>query len=184
MCTHVCIYIYILGEEGEADDDVPMVYYPDAPGERDEGPRPLTKKEKAAKETGLDSDLLKKQMGEKALQAFKTDLELTRTMGVRGFPTLLFSDASGKHLALYGSKPYAQFEQTMKALLPEVEKKEFETSAEALFARFPTLTSQEFAILSGKSKLQAEKELNHLFEEKKLQKTSTKNGSLWIWKTH
>jgi predicted DsbA family dithiol-disulfide isomerase len=137
--------------------------------------------EKAALETGLDAPRMKTDMEGTALQAFQKDLELSRSMGVRGFPTLFFSDASGNRLTLYGAKPYAQFEQNLRALLPDASKNVFDASPESLFAQYPTLTSREFATLSGKPRDEAERVLSGLFQEKKLSKTTTKNGVLWIW---
>lgn len=137
--------------------------------------------EKAALESGLDATQMKTDMDGAALQAFQKDLEISRSMGVRGFPTLFFSDASGNRLTLYGAKPYAQFEQNVKALLPDVSKNVFDASPEALFAHYPTLTTREFATLSGKPRDEAERVLSGLFEGKKLRKTTTKNGVLWVW---
>ena len=137
--------------------------------------------QKAAEQTGLDAALMKTAMEGPALQAFQKDLELARSMGVRGFPTLFFSDASGNRLTLYGARPYTQFEQNVKALMPDATGNAFDTRPEALFARYPTLTSREFATLSGKPKPEVEQLLADLFAENKLRKTVTKNGVLWIW---
>jgi hypothetical protein len=78
-------------------------------------------------------------------------------MGVRGFPTLFLTDASGNRLTRYGAKPYARFEQNLMALLPDVPKKAFDSSPEALFAHYPTLTTREFATLTGKPRDEAER---------------------------
>lgn len=113
--------------------------------------------EKAALQTGLDAAPMKNDLDGAALQAFQKDLELARSMGVRGFPTLFLTDASGNRLTRYGAKPYARFEQNLMALLPDVPKKAFDSSPEALFAHYPTLTTREFATLTGKPRDEAER---------------------------
>lgn len=136
----------------------------------------------AAQETGLDPQKMKHDLDGAALQAFQKDLDMGRSLGVRGFPTLFFTDGSGNRLTLYGARPYPEFEQKLRALLPDAQKTAYETSPEALFAHYPTLTAREFATLSGLPRADAERVLEGMFKEKKLMKTVTKNGSLWICK--
>gem|GEM_PF-84613 len=135
----------------------------------------------AATQVGLDARQLKIDFEGAAKQAFQDDLTLARSLGVRGFPTLFFSDTSGNRLTLYGVRPYAQFEQHLLTLAPEIPKTNFETTPEALFAHYPTLTAKEFSVLSGQPRAEAEKVLDVLTEQKKLKKGVTKNGSLWMW---
>lgn len=135
----------------------------------------------AATHVGLDVARLKTDFEGTAKQAFQGDLTLSRSLGVRGFPTLFFSDTLGNRLTLYGARPYAQFEQNLLTLAPDTPKNVFETTLEALFAHYPTLTAKEFSVLSGKPRAEAEKVLDALFEQKKLRKVTTKNGSLWVW---
>ena len=142
----------------------------------------ITKEEhirKAASDCSLDADKLIKDMKGPALKAFQDDLEMTRSQGVRGFPSLIFSDAKGNKRQVYGSRPYAQFEQTLKELLPDAAPKAFDARPEALFATYPSLTSLEFATLSGISMTDAEKVLAGLHQSGSLQKISIPNGSLW-----
>ena len=134
---------------------------------------------KAATDCGLDADKLLKDMKGPALKAFQDDLELTRSHGVRGFPSLIFSDAKGNKRQVYGSRPYAQFEQTLKELLPDAAAKAFDARPEALFAAYPSLTSLEFATLSGISMTEAEQVLAGLHQSGTLQKISIPNGLLW-----
>ena len=133
----------------------------------------------AALDCGLNAEELLKDMKGPALKTFQADLELTRSYGVRGFPSLIFSDGKGNKRQVYGSKPYAQFEQSLKDLWPEAPKKTFDAHPEALFAKFSTLTSLEFATLSGSSMAEAEQVLGALFESGKLEKISIRNGNLW-----
>jgi len=135
----------------------------------------------AAIQVGLDAARLKTDFEGTAKQAFQDDLTLARSLGVRGFPTLFFSDTLGNRLTLYGARPYAQFEQNLLTLAPETPKNAFSVAPESLFAYYPTLTAKEFSVLSGKPRAEAEKVLDALFEQKKLRKVTTKNGSLWVW---
>jgi predicted DsbA family dithiol-disulfide isomerase len=135
----------------------------------------------AAAQVGLDAGRLKIDFEGAAKQAFQDDLTLARSLGVRGFPTLFFSDTSGNRLTLYGVRPYAQFEQNLLTLVPEITKTAFEMTPEALFAHYPTLTAKEFSVLSGKPRAEAEKVLDVLWEQKKLRKVVTKNGAMWVW---
>ncbi len=134
----------------------------------------------AATQVGLDAVRLKTDFEGAAQRAFQDDLTLSRSLGVRGFPTLFFSDTSGNRLTLYGARPYAQFEQNLLTLAPETAKNAFGTTPDALFAYYPTLTAKEFSVLSGKPRAEAEKVLNALFEQKKLKKVVTKNGAMWV----
>jgi predicted DsbA family dithiol-disulfide isomerase len=136
----------------------------------------------AAEQVGLNATQLKTDFEGAAQQAFQDDLTLARSQGVRGFPTLFVSDTTGNRLTLYGVRPYAQFEQTLQTLHPDVVKSTFDPSPEALFAHYPTLTAREFSVLSGQPRAEAEQTLNTLTEKQKLSKVVTKNGALWVWK--
>ena len=138
--------------------------------------------ETAARQVGLDATKLKTDYDGAAQKAFQDDLNLARSLGVRGFPTLFFSDTTGQRLLLYGSKPYALFEKNVAILAPEIEKMPYKTNPEDLFAHYPTLTAKEYSVLTGLPLFEAEVNLDKLFEGKKLDKLSTKNGALWSWK--
>lgn len=139
--------------------------------------------EKAALEVGLNAKKLKSDFHEKAKAGFQNDLNLTRQSGVRGFPTLIFMDAQGNRLTLYGVKPYEQFERNVMALSEDSVKKTYEKTPKSLFNQYPTMTTKEFAVLSEISTEEAEQLLHLLFEQQLLKKFNTKNGPLWIGKT-
>jgi putative protein-disulfide isomerase len=139
--------------------------------------------EKAALEVGLDAQKLKTDFEGRAKQDFQDDLNLARQLGVRGFPTLLFTDSIGNKLTLYGVKPYEQFERNIEELASETLKKTYEKTPKALFNQYPTLTTKEFAVLSEITTTQAAQVLNEILEQKLLRKFNTKNGVLWIGKT-
>ena len=136
----------------------------------------------AAEETGLDTSRLKADLQSAAMQAFFEDLQLARNSGVRGFPTLFFTDSSGKSNILYGVKPYGQFEELILKLHPAAQKKNYEKSPLALFSVYPTLCTREFAVLAGLEREEALKLLENLYKDGKLDRTLCKNGPLWKWK--
>jgi putative protein-disulfide isomerase len=133
----------------------------------------------AAMEAGLNPEKMLQDMEGTALQAFYTDLEVTRSMAIRGFPTLIFSTNTGERQVISGYRPYANFEQAMKTLVPESSAQTFDSSPKGLFARYSSLTSLEFATLAGTSLEQAEQLLSGLGGNGKLKKFSIANGNLW-----
>lgn len=133
----------------------------------------------AASKAGLDVDKLKHNYENDAKSLFEKDLELARSLGVRGFPTIFITDSLGNKETVYGFKPYSDYEKGIAKVYSTVEKIPYDKSWSGLFAKYPTLTAREFAELSGQSIEQAEQELNKLTNDKKLSKLTTKNGSLW-----
>jgi putative protein-disulfide isomerase len=137
--------------------------------------------QQAATEAGLDVAQLKTDYEGSAKALFEADLQLARQSGVRGFPTIFFNDNSGHSLKVYGSKPYADFEQAILQLLPDAQKTTPDISAAALFGQYRTLTAKEFAVLSNQTYEQAKTVLQQLAAEQKVSTLKTKNGDLWIW---
>jgi putative protein-disulfide isomerase len=133
----------------------------------------------AALETGLDPLRLKQDYAGKGKDLFEADLELARQLGVRGFPSIFFTDADNNRSLVYGFRPYEQYEQALLKLFPQALKQVVDTSYEALFAHFPTLTTREFAVLSNTGSQEAEALLNSLHEKGLLGKFTIKNGTLW-----
>lgn len=135
--------------------------------------------EAAAKQVGLDAVKMKADFEGKAKELFQEDLDLARSLSVHSFPTLIISDADQQRLVLKGVRPYEHFEQTLRAVYPQALKNAYATTPQALFAQFPTLTTREFAELSGISKVEAEKILQEMLDQKTLQRYSSKNGVIW-----
>lgn len=133
----------------------------------------------AAKKVGLDTTQLKADYEGKAKELFSEDLKLGKELGVRGFPTLFFSDTTGKTEFVYGSKPYTTFENTVLKLAPALSKNNYESHWKALFAKYPSLTAKEFSVLSGIARNESEQLLNQLSTQGVLEKWTTKNGSIW-----
>lgn len=135
--------------------------------------------QEAAMLLGLDVQRLKSDYDGKARQLFETDLQMAKSLGVRGFPTLFFLDNKGKREVVYGSKPYAILESSINKLLPAVSKTNYEKTFDALFTRFNSLTLREYSELSGIPRAVCEQLLNTETERGRLKKETTKNGSIW-----
>jgi putative protein-disulfide isomerase len=135
--------------------------------------------EAAAKDAGLDIIKFKSDYEGKAKELFEEDLKLGKTLGVRGFPTMFFTDKEGKKEIVYGSKPYSAYENALFKLLPAASKTGYDKSWKSVFSLYPTLTAKEFAELSSTGRAESELLLNDLTTKGVLGKLTTKNGSLW-----
>lgn len=135
--------------------------------------------EAAAKIVGLNMEQFKTDFEGKAKELFQEDLKLGKELGVRGFPTMFFMDESGSKEFVYGTKPYAFYEMAILKLAPSSSKAEYSKTWETLFAKYSTLTAKEFAELSGTPRKESEQFLDELTAKGKLEKHTTKNGSLW-----
>lgn len=133
----------------------------------------------AAEVVGLDVAQLKNDFEGKAKTLFEEDLKIAREYGVRGFPTIFFVDNAGNQEMVYGTRPYAFYEMAILKLNPNAVKSEYSKNWETLFEKYPTLTAKEFSELSGTPRNESEHVLNELSNNGKLEKTTTKNGSMW-----
>ncbi|MEA5260491.1 DsbA family protein [Arcicella aquatica] len=134
----------------------------------------------AANEVGLDSQLLKHDYETQAKELFQEDLALAQKLGVRGFPTLFFSDGSHqKTQTVYGFRPYQAFENAILNTFPKATQYQYDASWIYLFNKYPRLTTREFAELSGNTKSDSEKLLQQLTRQGKLSRTDIKNGTIW-----
>lgn len=136
----------------------------------------------AAKTVGLNVEQLKTDFEGTAKTLFEEDLRIAKESGVRGFPTMIFQDGVGNQEVVYGSKPYALYEAAILKLNANVEKSEYSKYWETLFSKYHSLTAKEFSVLSGTPRMESENVLNVLSDIGKLEKLTTKNGSIWIKK--
>lgn len=136
----------------------------------------------AGKKVGLDIVKFKADYEGKAKQLFEEDLKLGRELGVRGFPTMFFTDTSGKQEIVYGSKPYSTFENTLLKLFPTATKTTYDKTWSFVFYKYPSLTAKEFSELTGTPRNESEKYLDDLTTNGKLEKLTTKNGAIWTLK--
>lgn len=138
----------------------------------------------AAEKTGLDPEQLKADFEGKAGMLFEEDLKLAREYGVRGFPTLFFTDRSGNKEIVYGTRPYPFYEMAILKLHPSILKSEYSKDIETLFSKYSSLTAKEFSELSGTPGAESEEVLNEGMKKGNLERLTTKNGSLWTLKKH
>ncbi|MFD1604605.1 DsbA family protein [Flavobacterium artemisiae] len=136
--------------------------------------------EEAAKIADLDIQKLKTDYEGDAKKLFQEDLNLAKLLSVRGFPTLLFADWNQNQLTVYGSKPYASYENALLALFPEAKKKKIPNeNSLSIFEIYPTLAPKEYAVIFDISINHATIILEELFEKGKLEKKKIKNGTLY-----
>ena len=133
----------------------------------------------AADMAGLDTELLKTDFDGRAIQLFEDDLALRQQLGVRGFPSIFFTDKDDNRFLVYGSKSYENYEEALLKLFPKAEKKQYDTAPLKLLEKFKTLTTMEFAVLANVPFAEAEKALNDLAERGSVKKHSYRNGELW-----
>jgi len=135
--------------------------------------------EAAAKKAGLNTTQLKTDYESKAKTLFEEDLKYGKSLGVRGFPTMFFSDSSGRTEMVYGSKPYSEYEKAILKLDAKATKINYDKSTAFAFSKYHTLTAKEFSELTGTPKNQCEQMLDELVKKGMLEKLNTKNGALW-----
>lgn len=136
----------------------------------------------AAEKVGLNVAQLKTDYEGRGKELFEADLAQARSLGVRGFPTMIFSNGGGQREVVYGSKPYGAYEAAIAKLYPQRKASSYSKNWKDLFAIYPTLTAREYAELSGTPRADAEKALQALEQQGHLNRLATKNGSLWMLK--
>ena len=136
----------------------------------------------AAHTIGLDLQQFERDYNGEAKALFAQDLELGAQLGVRGFPTMFFVDSEGNKEKVYGTKPYADYENALHKQLPVVKKEQFDKDWKDLFSKYSTLTSREFSELSQTDRQQSDGFLQGLADAGHLTRLVTKNGALWISK--
>lgn len=138
--------------------------------------------EEAAKMAKLDIQKLKADYDD-AEELFHKDLDYGKKLNVRGFPTLFFADDNNNQFAVYGSKPYSEYENALLAVFPNAKKKIIpKEDPLAIFEIYPTLAPKEYAVILDKSYAETIILLEKLFEKGELGKRSIKNGSLYFKK--
>jgi 2-polyprenyl-6-methoxyphenol hydroxylase-like FAD-dependent oxidoreductase/predicted DsbA family dithiol-disulfide isomerase len=138
--------------------------------------------ERAAFETGLDSARLKRDFDGRAQELFKADLELASDLGIKVFPTLIFSDGKEQLARLAGYHAYERFENIILKLLPGAVKVPIIPNPYKLFSTFFSMTDKEYSVLSDISPEEAKRQLTSLFEEGVIEKHVSKNGTIWTRK--
>lgn len=138
--------------------------------------------ELAGKKVQLDIVKFKTDNEGKAKELFEEDIKLGREIGVRGFPTMFFTDTKGNKELVYGSKPYETFEHALLKLYPSANKTNYDKTWSAVFSKYHSLTAKEFSELTGIPRNECENYLNELTNNKKLEKLTSKSGAIWTLK--
>jgi pimeloyl-ACP methyl ester carboxylesterase len=110
---------------------------------------------------------------------FQADLTLARSLGVRGFPTFIFSNAAGERQVVYGARPYAQFEAAVKQLLPSATHNTRPSALPELFALHHSWCAEEVAVMLGLTHEAALAMLRAAEGRGELSGVHTRNGSVW-----
>ncbi|MBL7963572.1 MAG: DsbA family protein [Flavobacteriales bacterium] len=133
----------------------------------------------AATFAGLDATRLQADYNGAANALFQADLTLARSLGVRGFPTFIFSNEAGERQLVYGARTYATFEAAVKALKPDAEPKATPASLGDLFKVHASWCAEEVAVMLGISHAQAAEQLKAAEAKGELRAVDTRNGSVW-----
>ncbi len=133
----------------------------------------------AARYSGLDEQKLKSDFLGRAVEAFQKDLQRAAQLGVRSFPTMIFTGSGTQQNIIRGSKPYQTYELAITELDARIVKKDYNRSLAGLFQKYPTMTIREFSELSGCSRSEAIIILNESVLSGKLQVSPSKNGPLY-----
>lgn len=133
----------------------------------------------AATFAGLDTARMHSDFNGAAKALFQADLTLTRSLGVRGFPTFIFSNAAGDRQLLYGAKPYAAFEAAVKAVAPNAQARTTPTDLNGLFALHSSWCAEEAAVMLGITHATALQQLKDAEAKGSLTAVHTRNGSVW-----
>ncbi|HTR29352.1 MAG TPA: DsbA family protein [Puia sp.] len=135
--------------------------------------------EAAAAEVGLNLRAFTRAYEGKARIAFQQDLQLARQLGVKSFPHLIFSNATGQTVRLKGHLYYEDLEKAILELNPHAKRCLIDPRPVNLFRHFPTLLEEEFAMLSDLVTDDARRLLQQLDERGYIQKMPTKKGVLY-----
>ncbi len=133
----------------------------------------------AALWAGLDPKQLEQDANDKARQLFEQDLLKARQMGVRGFPTVFFQDASGQRLTVYGVRGYEEFEASIKRIAPDAQPADLSSDPMVYFHPFSSLTAKELSVFTNQDIEKCIATLDRLEQEEKTYSFITKNGVLW-----
>ncbi|UEG53453.1 DsbA family protein [Mucilaginibacter daejeonensis] len=133
----------------------------------------------AAALADLDLTKFEADLDNEAQRAFQEDLALARSMGVRGFPTIFFTNATGDTEKAYGTKPYEVYKMAIKKLIPNIKEQDHAEDLKGLFGLFKTMTTCEFAELSGTTIEESDQLLQQAHNDGHIQVYHSKNGPLW-----
>lgn len=133
----------------------------------------------AAVFAALDTVRLHADFNGAANALFQADLTLARSLGVRGFPTFIFSSEAGERQVVYGARPYAQFEAAVKVMKPDAQATPLPVSLSDLFNMHSSWCAEEVAVMLGVAHEAAIAQLKAAEGRGELRAIHTRNGSVW-----
>ena len=133
---------------------------------------------------GLDITNFTSDYEGKAKDLFEEDLKLGKELGVRGFPTMIFTTKIEQKEIVYGTQPYSTYENALLKLFPNAAKTIYAKTWSNLFSKYHSLTAKEFSVLTGLDRSDSEKYLNELTDNGKLERNTIKNGAIWRLKNY
>jgi predicted DsbA family dithiol-disulfide isomerase len=133
----------------------------------------------AAEFAGLDAERLQIDFNGAANALFQADLTRARSLGVRGFPTFIFSNDAGERQLVYGARPYSTFEAAVKTLKANAKPAAVPASLGDLFKVHASWCAEEVAVMLGISHAQAAEQLRAAEAKGELRVVDTRNGSVW-----
>lgn len=133
----------------------------------------------AALFAGLDTARLHSDFNGSANALFQADLTLARSLGVRGFPTFLFSNAAGERKLVYGARPFTHFEAAVKALQPDAVAAPLPFTVAELFGVHASWCAEEVAVALDIPHEEAVARLAALEANGVLAAVHTRNGGVW-----
>ena len=133
----------------------------------------------AALEGGLDAARLMRDIDGKAMEYFKSDLDLVEALRVTVLPTLVFSNDKQQRARLEGHQSYEHMVDIIMALNPRLKKLSYSKDPIALFRLFHTMTIHEFTFLTELDQTQALKEIDRLIKKDLIVQIDSPAGALW-----
>ena len=120
---------------------------------------------KEAYESGLDIARLKRDLNNRAKELFDADLDLANQLSINSLPTFIFTDRYDRSIVLTGFQTFDSFENSLKELIPQVNRKDFNPSPKDIFNQFFSLTTKEFSFLMNLDEESAIQELSKIHQK-------------------
>lgn len=135
----------------------------------------------AAEQCGLDEEQLIKDIRDKTTaNQFYEEMEEGRRLGVRAFPTLIFTDDKGNGLPIVGIRPYETYVKALEQISNQkVAAQPIAMNVEQALDKYKFLATEEIRVLLDLTEQQALEQLQQLDLQHKIQKVPVKNGVFW-----
>lgn len=133
----------------------------------------------AAQDVGLDMVRFKSDLSDPSTeQAFRDDMTEARSLGISGFPTLVFRGRNGHALVVGGYQPYEVYERVILQLAGKLVQHQ-PTDIAAFVEKYGHVATQEVETVFSLSRQQAELRLATLAAQGKARRVAIANGNFW-----